>query len=164
MSKQAASSRSGDRPVVLRPSIGAAWFFAILTPFFAFALIRGYASAATTVGRIGVVVGMGALIVFCAWAALTMVLRRPRLSISASSITYSPATPLLTRATGRQALVLDRSSGSDLRIVRFSRPGRPPVSGLTIPGSGRTLPVPSFDLARIRTACTASGWRFIIGS
>lgn len=163
MSKQAVSSRSGDRPVVLRPSIGTAWFFAILTPFCAFALVRGYTSAATTGSRIGVAVGMGAVIVFCAWAALTMVLRRPRLSISASAITYSPATPFLTRATGRQALVLHRSSGTDLRIVRFSRPGRPPVSGITIPGSGMTLPVPSFDLARIRTACAASGWRFMTG-
>jgi uncharacterized membrane protein len=164
ISKQAVSSGSGDRPVVLRPSTGTAWFFAFLTPFFAFALARGYTGAATTGGRIGAVAGMGAVIVFCAWAALTMVLRRPRLSISASAITYSPATPLLTRATGRQALVLDRSSGTDLRIVQFTRPGRPPVSGLTIPGSGTTLPVPNFDLARIRTACTASGWRFMTGA
>jgi hypothetical protein len=164
ISKQTVSSGSGDRPVVLRPSTGTAWFFAILTPFSAFALVRGYTSAATTGGRIAAVISMGAVIAFCAWAALTMVLRRPRLSISASAITYSPATPLLTRATGRQVLVLDRSSGTDLRIVRFSRPRRPPVSGLTIPGSGTTLPVPNFDLARIRTACTASGWRFMTGS
>jgi hypothetical protein len=163
MARKAGSSGSGDRPVVLRPGIGTAWFFAILTPFFAFALVRGYTSAATTGGRIEAVALMGAVIVFCAWAALTMVLRRPRLSISASAITYSPATPLLTRATGRQALVLDRSSGTDLRTVRFSRPGRPPVSGLTIPGSGTTLPIPGFNLARIRTACTACGWQFVTG-
>lgn len=162
-SRQAGSSRSGDRPVVLRPGTGMAWFFAVLPLFFAFALFRGYTGTSTTGGRIGVVISMGAVIVFCAWAALTMVLRRPSLSISASAITYSPATPFLTRATGRPALVLDRSSGTDLQIVRFTRPGRPPVDGLTIPGSGTTLPVPGFDLARIRTACTASGWRFMTG-
>jgi hypothetical protein len=164
MSRQAGNSQSGDRPVVLRPSIGAAWFFAVLPPFCAFALVRGYTGAATTAGRIGAAASMGAAIAFCAWAALTMVVRRPRLSISASAITYSPATPLLSRATGLPALVLDRSSGTDLQIVRFSRPGRPPVTGLTIPGSGTTLPVPNFDLARIRSACTASGWRCITRS
>jgi hypothetical protein len=164
MSRKAGSSGSGDRPVVLRPGIGTAWIFAILTAFFAFALVRGYTSAATAGGRIQAVALMGAVIVFCAWAALTMVLRRPRLSISASAITYSPATPFLTRATGRQALVLDRSSGTDLRIVRFSRRGRPPVSGLTIPGSSTTLPIPGFDLDRIQMACTASGWQFVPGS
>jgi hypothetical protein len=164
MSKQPGSSRSGDGPVVLRPRIGMAWFFAILTPFFVFALVRGYTNAATTGDRIWAVVLMGTAIFFCVWAALTMVLRRPTLSISASAITYSPADPFLTRASGRQPLVLDRSSGTDLRIVRYSRPGRPPVSGLTIPGSGTTLPVPNFDLARIRTACTASGWRCMTGS
>jgi hypothetical protein len=164
ISRQAAGSGPADRPVVLRPGIGTAWFFAILTPFFAFALVRGYTGAGTTGARIGVVAFMGAVIVFCAWAALTMVVRRPRLSISSSAITYSPATPLLSRATGRPDLVLDRSSGIDLRIVRYSRLGRPPVSGLTIPGSGTTLPVPGFDLDRIQTACTASGWRFTTGS
>ena len=106
---------------------------------------------------------MGAVILFCVWAALTMVLRRPRLSISATAITYSPATPFLTRKTGRQPQVLDRSSGTDLQIVRFPRPGRSPVAGLTIPGSGTTLPVPGLDLTRIRTACTAGGWRFLTG-
>jgi hypothetical protein len=164
MSKQAGSSRSGDRPVVLRPGIGTAWFFAFLTPFFIFALVRGYTSAATAGDRIWAVVLMGTAIFFCVWAALTMALRRPRLSISASTLTYSPATPFLTKATGRQPLVLDRASGTDLQIVRFTRPGRPPVSGLTIPACGTTLPVPGFDLARIRTACTASGWRFMTGS
>lgn len=164
MSRKAGSSGSGDRPVVLRPGIGTAWIFAILALFFTFALVRGYTGAATTGGRIQAVALMGAVIVFCAWAALTMVLRRARLSILASAITYFPATPLLNRATGRQALTLDRSSGTDLRIVQFSRPGRSPVDGLTIPGSGTTLPVPGFDLDRIRMACTACGWQFVIRS
>jgi hypothetical protein len=164
MSQHADSSRSGDRPVILRPGTGTAWFFAILPLFFAFALVRGYTSATTAGGRVQAVVLMGAVILFCAWAALTMVLRRPRLSISATVITYSPATPFLTRSAGRQPLKLDGSSGTDLQIVRSPRPGRSPVAGLTIPGSGTTLPVPGFDLARIRKACIASGWRIVTGS
>jgi hypothetical protein len=48
-----------DDPIVLRPSAGAAWVWVALAAFFVFALIRGYLGAATTAGRIGVVIFTG---------------------------------------------------------------------------------------------------------
>jgi hypothetical protein len=163
MFDQPALSQSGDDPVVLRASAGASWAFAVFAAVFAFALARGYVGAATTAGRIGVIAIMGVGIVFCGWAALYMAFRRPTLSISASAITYAKAASARTRAIGGQALVLDRSSGTDLRVVTATRRGRAFIAGLTIPGSGTTLPVASFGVSRVRKACIAKGWRFPAG-
>jgi hypothetical protein len=120
---------------------------------------------------------MGAATVLCAWAALAMALRRARLSISATTITYTSARIRGQAGSGQagsgqpgsgqpgsgQALVLDHSAGTALQLVRVTRPGRSPVTGLTIPDSGTILPVPGFDLTKIRAACTARGWRFLPG-
>jgi hypothetical protein len=112
---------SDDDPIVLRPSAGVAWVWAVLAAFFGFALIRGYLGAATTGGRIGVVIFMGACIALAGWAAVYMVTHRPAMSISASQITWAKATTARTRAADPQILVLDHSGGKDLKLLTASR-------------------------------------------
>jgi hypothetical protein len=146
--------------VILRASAGAAWVWAVLAAFFAFALVRGYLGAATTAGRIGVVVFMGSCIGLVLWAAVYMVMHRSTMSISANEIIYAKAATARTRAAGPQMLVLDRSSGSDLRMLTVSRGNRKYATGLTIDGSGTTLPIRTFDPNLVRQACLAKGWRF----
>jgi hypothetical protein len=159
---------SGDNATVLRGTAGGSWWFAILTAVFAFALVRGYLGAATTAGRIGTIFLMGLAICFCAWAAIFMVAHRPTMSISAGAITYAKAaTSARSRAAGPETLVLDRSSGNSLSVVtktrivvRGSRKYRKNTIGLTIPGSGITLPMASFGVNRVERACVANGWQF----
>jgi hypothetical protein len=151
---------SGDRPIVLHASAGAAWVWVVLAAFFAFALVRGYLGAATAAGRIGVVVFMGSCIGLALWAAVYMVRNRSTMSISANEIIYAKATTARTKATGPEILVLDRASGNDLRVLTVSRGSRKYVTGLTIHGSGTTLPVRTFDPNLVRKACLAKGWQF----
>jgi hypothetical protein len=154
-------AKTDDRPVVLRTTSGTWWIFAVVGALSAFALARGYLSASTTGERIEAVAIMGTATLLCAWAALTMKFRRPTLTISADAITYAPAR---ARAANGRVLSLDRSSGSELRLVVVSpSPGRPATTRLTIPGSSTTLPVVSFDVNRVRQSCIARGWRFTVG-
>ena len=156
-------ARTDDHPVVLRTQSGAWWIFAVVAAFSAFALARGYLGASTTGEKIEAVAILGPAILFCAWAALMMKFRRPTLTISADSITYARRAPARARAAN-DVLTLDRSAGSELRVVVVSpSPGRPPTTRLTIPGSGTTLPVVSFDVNRVRRACIATGWQFTVG-
>jgi hypothetical protein len=159
-------AKTDSHPVVLRAVSGTWWIFAVVAAFSAFALARGYLSANTSGERIEAIAIMGTAIVLCAWAALTMRFRRPTLTISADAITYARPTSARARAVGvgGPSLALDRSAGSELRLVRVSpTPGRPPMTRLTIPGSGMTLPVVSFDVNRVRRACIAKGWQFTVG-
>jgi hypothetical protein len=157
-------AKTDDHPVVLRAESGTWWIFAVVGAFSAFALARGYLGANTTGDRIGAVAIMGTAILLCAWAALTMKFRRPTLTISADAITYARHPSARPRAAKGQALALDRSSGDELRLVVVSpSPGRPPMTRLTIPGSGTTLPVVSFGVNRVRQSCLAKGWRFTVG-
>jgi len=149
-------SASADNPIVLRASAGAAWVWVVLAAFFAFALVRGYLGAATTAGHIGVVIFVGSCIGLFVWAAAYMLMHRSTISISASQIIYARAT---TRRADRQILVLDRSSG-DLGVLTARRGNRTYVTGLTIHGSGTTLPVRTFDPNLVRKACRSKGWQF----
>jgi hypothetical protein len=151
---------SEDDPIVLRPSAGAAWVWMVLAVFFAFALIRGYLGAATTGGRIGVVIFMGACSALALWAAVYMVTHRPTMSISASEITWTKATTAKTRAVAPQILVLERSSGKDLKLLTSSRGNRKYANGLTIQGTGTTLPIRTFDPNQVKRACLTKGWQF----
>jgi hypothetical protein len=153
-------SATADNPIVLRASAGAAWAWAIFAAFFAFALVRGYLGAATTAGRVGVVVFMGSCTGLALWAAVYIARRRSTMSISAGEIVYAKATTARTRAAGPEMLVLDRSAGNDLRVLTVSRGNRKYVTGLTIQGTGTTLPIRTFDPNRVRRACLAKGWQF----
>jgi hypothetical protein len=151
---------SGDNPIVMRASVGASWALVIFAAIFAFALVRGYIGASTTAGRIGTIVFMGVPICLLVWAAIFMATRRSTMSISADAITYAKAASARTRAASPQMLVLDRSSGNDLRVVMATRRGRKYVAGLSIHGSGLILPLATFGVSRVRRACIAKGWQF----
>jgi len=151
---------SGDNPIVLRASAGASWAFVIFAAVFAVALVRGYLGAATMAGRIGTIFFTGVPICLLAWAAVFMATHRSTMSISADAITYAKAASARTRAAVPQMLVLDRSSGNDLRVVQATRQGRKYAVGLTIHGSGMTLPLATFGVSRVRRACIAKGWQF----
>jgi hypothetical protein len=150
----------GDNPIVLRAATFPFWFFVILAALFAIALARGAPDAATTAGRIGTIFFMGAPLCLCVWAAIFMAMHRPTMSISASAITYARAASARTRAAGGQTLVLDRSLGNDLRLVTLTRRGAKQAPRLTIHGSGTTLPLITFGVSRVRSACIAKGWEF----
>jgi hypothetical protein len=153
-------SSSAETPIVLRANAGAAWVWAVLAAFFAFALVRGFLGAATTAGRIGVVVFMGVCIGLSLWAGIYMVTHRSTVSVSTSEIIYAKAATAKTRAVGAEMLVLDRSSGSGLKMLTASRGSRKYATGLTIHGSGTTLPIRTFDPNQVRRACLAKGWQF----
>jgi hypothetical protein len=156
--------KTDDYPVVLRTTAGTWWIFAVVGTLCAFALARGYLGASSTGERIEAVAIMGTAFLLCAWAALTMLFRRPTLTISADAITYARHPSARSRAAGGQVLALDRSAGSELRLVVMSpSPGRPATTRLTIPGGGTNLPVVSFDVNRVRQACIAKGWQFTVG-
>ena len=157
-------AEADDHPVVLRTESGTWWIFAVVAVLCAFALARGYLGANSDGERIGAVASMGTAILLCAWAALMMKFRRPTLTISANSVTYARPGSARARAANGGTLALDRSSGSELRLVVVSpSPGRPAMTRLTIPGCGTTLPVVSFGLNRVRQACVAKGWQFTAG-
>jgi hypothetical protein len=157
-------AKTDDHPVVLRTMSGTWWIFAVVGALCAFALARGYLSANTTGERIEAIAIMGTATLLCAWAALTMKFRRPTLTISADAITYARHASARTRTADDRVLALDRSSGNELRLVVVSpSPGRPPMTRLTIQGSGTTLPVVSFGVSRVRQSCIAKGWRFTVG-
>ncbi|HUC58920.1 MAG TPA: hypothetical protein VMA95_16075 [Streptosporangiaceae bacterium] len=153
-------SGSADSPIVLRANASMAWAWVLFAAVFAFALVRGYLGAATTAGRIGAVAFMGSCVVLLLWAAIYMVLRRPTMEISASEIVFAKAQTARTRAAGPQVLVLDRSSGSDLRVLTRTRGTRRYVTGLTLHGSGTTLPIGTFVFDQVKQACLAKGWQF----
>jgi hypothetical protein len=156
-------AKTDDHPVVLRTMSGTWWVFAVVAAFCAFALARGYLGSTSTGERIQAIALMGTAFVLCAWAALMMKFRRPTLTISANAITYARRASARPRAAN-DVLTLDRSAGSELRVVIVSpSPGRPAMTRLTIPGSGTTLPVVSFDVNRVRHACIAKGWQFTAG-
>jgi hypothetical protein len=152
--------QSGDDPIILRASAGVSWAFVIFAAVFAFGLVRGYLAAASTSGRIGITFIMGVPICLCAWVAIYGATRRSTMSISANAITYAKAATAKTRAAVPQVLVLDRSSGSDLRVVTQTRQGRKYMAGLTIQGSSMILPLATFGVSRVRRACIAKGWQF----
>jgi hypothetical protein len=149
-----------DDPIVLRPSAGAARVWMALAAFFVFALIRGYLGAATTAGRIGVIIFTGTCIALFLWAAVYMLTHRPTMSISASQITWAKATTARTKVAGPQVLVLERSAGQDLMFVTWRRGNRTYANGLTIAGTGTTLPIRIFNPNQVRQACRAKGWHF----
>jgi hypothetical protein len=151
---------SGDNPIVLRATNFPFWFFVILGAVFAIAIARGAPDAATTAGRIGTIIFMGVPLCLCAWAAIFLATHRPTMSISASAITYDRAASARTKAAGGQKLVLDRSLGNDLRLVTLTRRGAKQAPRLTIHGSGTSLPLSTFGLSRVRSACIAKGWQF----
>ena len=152
-------SASADNPIVLRANASVAWAWVIFAAFFAFALVRGYLGAATTAGRIGVVVFMGACIGVFLWAGIYMITHRATMSISAGQITYARPVTARTRAAGPEILVLDRSSGNDLTMLTVKRGSRKYATGLTIHGSGTTMPIRTFDPNQVRKACIAKGWQ-----
>jgi hypothetical protein len=152
--------RSQDNPIVLKSGANASVAFAVLALFFAFALARGFAGAATTAGRIGVTIFMGLCVVACAWAAIVLITHRSTLTVSAGAITYAKANSARTRAAGGEMLVLDRASGDKLTVIRTTRNGRLAGTGLTIKGSGIILPLTPFGARRVRAACIARGWQF----
>jgi hypothetical protein len=88
-----------------------------------------------------------------------MASRRPTLSISADEITYTSAASARTWTTVPRTIVLDRSAGNDLRLVTAIRRGGK-YAGLTVHGSGTTLPLSSFDVSQVRRTCMAKGWHF----
>ncbi len=142
---------------MLRANASVAWVFVFFAALAAFALVRGYLGAATTAGRIGTIIFMGVIICLLAWPAIYMATHRPTMSISADSITYAKATSARTAVP--QVLVLDRSSGNDLRVVTAIRRGGK-YTGLTIQGSGTILSLQLFDVSAVRRACIAKGWQF----
>jgi hypothetical protein len=152
--------QSGDNPILLRATAAGSWTFVILAAVCAFALVRGYLGAATTAGRIGAILFMGVFICLFVWAAIFLAMHRSTMSIAAGAITYAKAASGKTRAATPQVLVLDRSSGSDLRVVTAIRQGRKVVVGFTIQGSGIILPMAPFGFSRVRRTCIAKGWQF----
>jgi hypothetical protein len=157
---QAPPRQSQDKPIILKASAGVSLAIAIFAAFFAFALARGYAGAATTAGRIGTVIFMGACVVLCAWVAIVLFTHRSTLTISDSTIIYAKAASARTRAAGGQMLVLDRASGNELKVITTTRGNRQLSTGLTIKGSGTRVPLGPFGVSRVRRACIAKGWQF----
>jgi hypothetical protein len=151
---------SRDNPIVLRAATFPSWFFVTLAALFAVAIARGYPDAATTAGRIGTLIFMGVPLCLCVWAAIFFATHRPTMSVSASAITYARSASARTRAAGGQTLVLDRSLGNDLRLVTLTRRGAKQAPRLTIHGIGTSLPLATFGISRVRSACIAKGWQF----
>jgi hypothetical protein len=153
-------SDSEDNPIILRANNSVYVWFAILAVVCAFALLRGYLAAGTTGGQVEAIIVMGVPTCLFIWIVVFLVTRRPTISISASAITYAKPVRARTRAAGDPAmLVIDRSLGRDLTVVA-NTPGRRSVAGLTIRGSGTTLPISTFDFSSLRRACLAKGWQF----
>jgi len=153
-------SNSEDNPIILRANNGVYIWFAILGAFFAFALVRGYLGAATTGSQIEAIILMGVPTCLCIWIAVFVATHRATMSISAGAITYAKPVRARTRAVGGPSVLkIDRSLGSDLTVVA-NTPGRRSVAGLTIRGSGTTLPISTFDFSSVRRACLAKGWQF----
>jgi len=150
---------SAAHPITLRTSPVGTWLFVVMAALFAFALVRGYLGAATSAGRVGVVIFMGAFFVLCILAATVLLIRRSTLEISADAITYYGNPTARSKALGVRQLVLDRSSGDELSVVLSGPQGRQ-RPGLTIPGSGTTLPLNLFSADRVKRACLARGWHF----
>jgi hypothetical protein len=147
-------SASADSPIVIRTSARVAWVFVVLAAVVAFALVRGYLDAATIGSRVEPVVILGPFIVFAVWAALYMVRHRSTLSISADEI-------ILARRASPPRLVLDRSSGHDLKMITVtSGYNLKYATGLAIYGGSTTLPIRTFDANLVMDACLARGWRF----
>jgi hypothetical protein len=150
---------SVGNPITVQASPIGTWLLAVLAAFCALALVRGYLGAATTAGRIGIVIFMGLCSVFFAWVAVILLIRRSTLEVSADAITYSSYTSAKSKAMGTRQLVLDRSSGDQLSVVRTGPQGRQ-RPGLTIAGTGTILPLNLFGANRVKQACLAKGWQF----
>jgi len=123
----------------------------LLEALFLLALVRGYPNAQTTAGRV-------ALVVFVAVVSAVLVLgwiwliRRPcRLEVSGQAITF----------VGRRGTtqVLSRDFGDQLRVVRLGS-GRYSHPGLTIVGSGKSIPLSFMSVREVRRQCLAAGWSF----
>ena len=145
--------------ITLRASAAGAWLFIVLAAVFAFALVRGYLGAATTAGRFGTVIFMGLVTAGSLWAATFLFRHRPTLEISADAITYSKSPNAKSMAVRSRQLVLDRTSGDVLSVVKIGNQQRY-SQGLTIGGSGTIVPMAAFGVARVKHACTAKGWQF----
>ena len=150
---------SGGNAITLRASAAGTWLFGVLAAIFAFALVRGYLGAATTAGHIGVVIFMGLCTLLSAWAGILLLRRRSTLEVSTDAITYSSYPNARSKAMGTRQLVLDRSAGNELSVVNTGPQGRQ-RPGLTIRGSGTTLPLNLFGADRVKKACLARGWQF----
>ena len=145
--------------ITLRASAAGVWLFIVLAAVFAFALVRGYLGAATTAGRIGTVIFMGLATAGSLWGATFIFRHRSALEISADAITYSKSPNAKSMAQRSRQLVLDRTSGDALSVIKIGNQQRY-SQGLTIRGSGTTLPMAAFGVARVKHACTAKGWQF----
>jgi uncharacterized membrane protein len=125
--------------------------FGVLVAVFALAFVRGLAGAATSGGRIAVVLFAGGAIVVLLWAWIRSIVRPARLEISADAVT-------LVEPDGRRR-TLHRASGHQIRVTVVGG-GRYRRSALTIAGSGTVLPLGFFSVNEVQRQCVANGWQF----
>jgi hypothetical protein len=125
--------------------------FGALVAVFLVALARGYPHAQTSTGRVVLVVFVAAVTAALVLMWVRLIRRPCRLEISGQAITF---------VDGRGAArVLSRELGDQLRVVSLGS-GRYRQRGLTIAGSGTTIPLPFFSLREVRRRCLAAGWSF----
>jgi hypothetical protein len=122
-----------------------------LEALFLLALVRGYPNAQTATGRVVLVVFVAAVTAVLVFGWTWLIRRQCRLEISGQAITF---------VDGRGATrVLSRDLGDQLQVVRLGR-GRYSHPGLTIVGSGRSIPLTFISVREVRRQCVAAGWSF----
>jgi hypothetical protein len=138
--------------IVLRQSrVQRDGLFGVLTAAFLVALVRGYAGAQTTTGRVVVLVFVSVVTAALVLGWVRLIRHPCRLEISPQAVTFVDGRGI--RRT------LPRGAGSQLRMVRVGG-GRYVQPGLTIPGSGTVIPLPFFSTREVRRQCSAAGWSF----
>ena len=123
----------------------------LLEALFLLALVRGYPNAQTAAGRVALVVFVAAVTAALVLGWTWLIRHQSRLEISGQAITF---------VAGRGApQVLGRDLGDQLRVVRLGR-GRYSQPGLTIVGSGKSIPLSFMSVREVRRQCLAAGWSF----
>ena len=137
---------------VIRPSrLQRDGLFGALVAVFVLAFARGYPGAATTGGRIGVVIFTGGVTAVLLWGWIRAIRRPSVLEISPEAVTLVEP--------GGQRKTLSRAFGDEILVTavgggRYRRPA------LTIDGSGTVLPLSFFSMSEIKRQCLACGWQF----
>jgi hypothetical protein len=137
---------------VIRPSrLQRDGLFGALVLVFILAFIRGFPGAATTGGKIAVLVVTGAVTALLVWGWVRAIRRPGILEISPEAVTLVEP--------GGQRKTLSRASGDEILVTTVGG-GRYRKPALTIAGSGTVLPLSFFSMSEIQRQCLACGWRF----
>ena len=126
------------------------WGF--LTVAFGAALVRGHLGAGTATSRLVIDAALGSLLAgsIAAWIWFR---RHPaRLEITEEAVAFSHrGQPNATRLVGPGELYIRTTHLGGTDRLQF----------LKVTGSEEAIPLQMFDHGEVKTACRASGWRFV---